>query len=176
MKNILIIIFSCAIFSGCTAFKPVDLNNKEEIRLQTKIEKDDFKKQTVFHLPNIHVSMQKSIYNLGITVKPVVFKETDSSSYYLNHILSYYSEWRRYYEAVDEAGRNLPFIKIKSNVESCRGSLGCELSEQVAIKLPKEYIEHHASTGIKYKIYGAGGISHEIYITPQILQAMLSFK
>lgn len=176
MKNILMIIFSCIIFTGCTAFKPIDVNNKEEIRLNTKIEKDDFKNQTIFYLPSFNVPMKKSIYNLGINVKPVVFKSSDSRDYYLTQVLSYYGEWRRYSEAVDEKGKSLPFIKIKNNVESCRSALGCEQSEQVAIKLPKEYIERHASTGFKYKIYAGGGISHEIYITPQILQAMLSFK
>ena len=162
------------ILTACAVAPPINLNNQEEIKTNTKVVIDSFKNETKYELPSIRVPLENSMNNISLNVRPFVFKSGKDKTYFLANDVYYYGKWRFYKEAVDSNGVKLEFKKISSDVVGCRSVMGCELTESVAVILTESYLRSVSNKGLTYRIY-AGNIKHDITISSAVLKNMMEY-
>lgn len=160
MKMFASILFASTLFmSGCAA---PGLTKPAEI----KVLRDDFKKQTTFVGPDCATRFATRLF--------VRAWHRDASpdllEYQVYAVDSYTSDWRFYDEAYDADGNRLAFVSIDRTVDCMKGV--CTHEEHMGIKVARDYLDKHASSGLSFKVSGRGG--EQVFFLPsQCIQAFL---
>lgn len=161
MKTIITLAASIILLSGCmsSSYIPsspaaprlphVDLNNAQDVKRSVTVKRDDFKKTTNYHSPEIG-------YNGTSTFLRSWKNDKDADATYQIYVTTVYDdEWRFYDTAYDSNGNRLDVLVIDRDVlkGSC-SQYGCAHTEDVAFNVSKEYLEKNIQNGITFKLNG----------------------
>lgn len=169
--------------SGClatTSIEPmIDLNNPEEISNKISVERDDFKKVTIFTGPDFDT--EKENHRNQSFVRAWVFDNEQPVQYQIYVVSVYFVNkgaggFRNYNNTYDSNGNKLetmPISKQLGPLQCLPSYVACQYSEHFGVNISEKYMKDNQENGIHFKTSGTSGEIIQ-FVPPAYIKAMLS--